>query len=213
MRHLFGTLVALAVAAGALSAVGCGAGTSASTTAVPPNGTAHAQPIKVYRELAGTMEPTLTIGQQLKATPLTSKPNIGDIVVFSPPKDAQRGVCGPSPHVIKAGGAACAEPESGEPARGTFIKRVVAGPGDEIYIREGHVFHRTTGTSAFTAQADSYIKSCPAGAANCNFPTPIRIPAGHWFMLGDNRVEPDDSRLWGPVPTQWIAGVVNAAAH
>jgi signal peptidase I len=211
MRNLFGTPVALAVAAGALSAVGCGAGTSVSTTAVAPNGATNAQQIKVYRELAGAMEPTLTVGQQLKAVPLTSKPKIGDIVVFSPPKGAQRGVCGPSPHVVKAGGAACAEPESGEPARGVFIKRIVAGPGDQIYIREGHVFRRTTSTGAFTAQADSYIKPCPAGAATCNFPTPIRIPAGHWFVLGDNRAEIDDSRLFGPVPTQWIAGVAYAA--
>jgi signal peptidase I len=159
------------------------------------------------------MEPTLTIGQQLKAVPLASTPKIGDIVVFSPPKGAQRGVCGPLPHVVKPGGPACAAPQSGEPARGAFIKRVVAGPGDEIFIREGHVFRRTTSTRAFTAQADSsYIKPCPAGAANCNFPTPIRIPAGHWFVMGDNRAEPDDSRLWGPVPTQWITGVVYAAA-
>ena len=40
----------------------------------------------------------------------------------------------------------------------------------------------------------------------CNFPTPIKIPAGHWFMMGDNRGESDDSRFWGPVPTGWIIG-------
>jgi signal peptidase I len=158
------------------------------------------------------MEPTLTIGQKLKVAPLTSKPSVGDIVVFSPPKDAQRGLCGPSPHVIKAGGAACAEPESGEPASGKYIKRIVAGPGEEIYIREGRVFRRATRTSAFTAQPENFIKSCPAGAADCNFPTPIRIPADHWFMLGDNRGEAGDSRLWGPVPTNWIAGLVLATS-
>ena len=43
---------------------------------------------------------------------------------------------------------------------------------------------------------------------------PIRIMAfaaalaGHWFMLGDNRGESDDSRFYGPVPTSWIIGHV-----
>src|SRR5262249_40032021 len=168
--------------------------------------------LREYREVAGSMEPTLTIGQKAKVAPLTSKPSIGDIVVFNPPKDARQGACGPSPHVIITGGAACAEPESGEPARGAFLKRIVAGPGDEIYIRDGRVFRRATSRSAFTAQPDNFIKPCPAGAADCNFPTPIRIPPGHWFMLGDNRGEPDDSRFWGPVPTEWILGVVLATA-
>ena len=42
----------------------------------------------------------------------------------------------------------------------------------------------------------------------CNFPTPITIPAGEWFVIGDNRGESDDSRFWGPVPTSWIVGTI-----
>jgi signal peptidase I len=40
----------------------------------------------------------------------------------------------------------------------------------------------------------------------CSFPTPIKVPPGHWFMMGDNRGESDDSRFWGPVPRSWIIG-------
>ena len=54
-------------------------------------------------------------------------------------------------------------------------------------------------------EKDSYIRACGA-SPECNFPTPIKIPAGHWFMMGDNRGESDDSRFWGPVPTGWIIG-------
>lgn len=34
----------------------------------------------------------------------------------------------------------------------------------------------------------------------------MKTPVGHWFLMGDNRGESDDSRFWGPVPTAWIIG-------
>ncbi len=75
----------------------------------------------------------------------------------------------------------------------------------EIYIKEGHVYRKAAGKSTFVREKDSYIREC-GSSPECNFPTPIKIPAGHWFMMGDNRGESDDSRFWGPVPTGWIIG-------
>ena len=40
----------------------------------------------------------------------------------------------------------------------------------------------------------------------CNLRKPIQVPPGHFFMMGDNRGESDDSRDWGPVPKKWIIG-------
>jgi signal peptidase I len=37
-------------------------------------------------------------------------------------------------------------------------------------------------------------------------PQEITIPADHYFMMGDNRGESDDSRFWGPIPRDWIIG-------
>ena len=163
--------------------------------------------VKPYRIPSGSMEPTLAVGQRVLVDRIGmhfSEPSVGEIAVFHPPKEAQKEACGPTPHIVKYGGAACAEPEPVESSV-NFIKRVVAGPGDEIYVKEGHVYRKAAGKRTFVREHDPYIRECGA-IPECNFPTPIKIPAGHWFMMGDNRGESDDSRFWGPVPTGWIIG-------
>ncbi len=157
--------------------------------------------VKPYRIPSGSMEPTLAIGQRVLVDRIGthfSEPHVGEIAVFHPPEGAQQEQCGPLPHTVKLGGQACAAPVPKE-ASVNFIKRVVAGPGDVISIHEGHVIRNGK------REQDSYIRECGA-SPECNFPVPIRIPAGHWFMMGDNRGESDDSRFWGPVPTGWIIG-------
>jgi len=169
--------------------------------------------VKPYRIPSGSMEPTLTVGQRVLVDRIGthfSDPHVGEIAVFHPPKDAQETTdgpakCGPVAHVVVNGTSACAMPVAQE-ADVNFIKRIVAGPGDEISIREGHVFRKPAGKGSFKAEPDRYIKPCEPRDPRCNFPSAIRIPAGHWFMMGDNRGESDDSRFWGPVPTRWIVG-------
>ena len=156
--------------------------------------------VKPYRIPSGSMEPTLAVGQRVLVDRIGThfgKPHVGEIAVFHPPEGAQQEACGVSAR-ITPGGAACSEPV---PKEGSvnFIKRIVAGPGDTIKVVEGHVIRNGK------RESDSYIRPCP-GVSECNFPVPIRIPAGHWFMMGDNRGESDDSRFWGPVPTGWIIG-------
>lgn len=161
--------------------------------------------VKPYRIPSGSMEPTLKVGQRVLVDRIGmhfSGPKVGEMVVFHPPKDAEQEVCGPAPHMVTPGGAACSAPEL-ERSSVNFIKRIVAGPGDTLYIKEGHAYVNGK------RESDSYTRPC-AGGSECNFPTPITIPAGHWFMMGDNRGESDDSRFWGPVPTGWIIGVAFA---
>jgi signal peptidase I len=164
--------------------------------------------VKPYRIPSGSMEPTLALEQRVLVNRIGmhfGDPHVGDIVVFHPPTDAQETAgggaakCGPTPHVVADGSMACGAPVPTE-AGVNFIKRIVAGPGDVVSIVEGHVIRNGK------REGDSYIKPCVTGDPKCNFPTPIKIPPGHWFMMGDNRGESDDSRFWGPVPTGWIVG-------
>jgi signal peptidase I len=172
--------------------------------------------VKPYRIPSGSMEPTLHVGQRVLVNRIGmdfSDPHVGEIAVFHPPKDAQQQACG---QAARPRGAACSIAEPQEDSGTNFIKRIVAGPGDEIYIKEGHVFRKPGGKGSFVKEKDSFTKPCGdtaegfnralATGPECNFTTAIKIPAGHWFMMGDNRGESDDSRFWGSVPTGWIIG-------
>jgi signal peptidase I len=153
-----------------------------------------------YRVTSSSMEPTLQVGEQVAAASLGA-PAIGDIVVFHPPAGA-RPVdprCGVSDE--GSGSTQPCDTPLPQESSAIFVKRVVAGPGDLISIVDGHVIRNGT------REPDSYIALCRAGQA-CNFPSPVRVPAGEYYLLGDNRGVSDDSRYWGPVPRAWIIGTV-----
>jgi signal peptidase I len=155
--------------------------------------------VKPYKIPSESMLPTLAVGQRVLVNRLGndfSDPHIGEIVVFHPPQGAvdQNPACGVSVTSMQI----CPEPTSKE-ASVNFIKRVVAGPGDTISIRDGHAVRNGK------LQIEPFIAPCGGGPA-CNYPQAIKVPAGHWFMMGDNRGMSDDSRFWGPVPRKWIIG-------
>ena len=50
-----------------------------------------------------------------------------------------------------------------------------------------------------------YAQPCP-DPSSCDFPHTIVVPKGHYYMMGDNRDDSDDSRFWGPIPQSWIVG-------
>src|SRR5947208_429802 len=118
---------------GTLALGACGGGSTTNITVVSPSSTARG-PSRHLRIPSGSMEPTLSIGQEVEVTPLTGQPKVDDIVIFHPPNDAQQGLCG-VPRMGRGTRQACAEPERAQSSF-VFIKRVVAGPGDELFISE-----------------------------------------------------------------------------
>jgi signal peptidase I len=157
--------------------------------------------VKPYRIPSPSMVPTLDVGQRVLTNRLVNHPSLGDIVVFHPPHgaDLDSGVCG-NPNQGSGHQQACGTPTPQESAQ-TFIKRVVGGPGDTIKIIDGHVYRNNV------RENDPYIIQCSPGSSSCNFPTPIKVPPGDYFMMGDNRPDSEDSRYWGPVPDKWVIGV------
>jgi signal peptidase I len=195
MTRMFQKASALLVVCLTLAGCGKGGGMTILITTHVAAGTAL--PLGIYRVPSGSMEPTLEVGERVEVD--SGKPRVGSIVVFHPPEDAAQEVCGEGSQ-IEPGGAACSELAPKESSI-KFIKRIVAGPGDTIEIVEGHVIRNGE------READSYIRPCP-GVSECNFPVPVKVPVGDWYLLGDNRGESDDSRFWGPVPSSWIVGIV-----
>ena len=185
-RGLRIALVAVAIAAGVLFGL-----------AVLASATGR---IKTYRIPSPAMEPTLKIGDRILVArfgfPFGSKPERGDIVTFHPPAGADRAECGATGQPDD--GHPCSKPTSGR-SENTFVKRVVALPGDELFIRDNR----------------AYVNGKPLGGPGirtspchelCNLPKPITVPPGHYYMLGDNRGESNDSRDWGPVPEDALVG-------
>ncbi len=155
--------------------------------------------VKPYQIPSESMEPTLDVGQRVLVNRFgyhIGDPSIGDIVVFNPPAGAERGnQCGGT----RAVGQPCPMPTP-EKADVNFIKRIVAGPGDTLAVASGHPV-----VNGVPKLEEDYIMECQPGG-ECELPNPITIPPDHYFMMGDNRGQSDDSRFWGPVPRDWIIG-------
>ena len=166
---------------------------------------------------SGSMIPTILEGDRIFVNklaydlkvPFTTKhvltwdnPARGDVIVFYSPVDGTR-----------------------------LVKRVIAVPGDQIELRNDHLFlngvaatyqppnsavvaqlnamerngHLFSGESEPTVAAAHPVAVTPALTARRWF-GPVTVPAGQFFVMGDNRDNSFDSRYFGFVPRDSIVG-------
>jgi signal peptidase I len=143
--------------------------------------------VKPYRIPSASMQPTLEVGDMVLVNRFVYRlhgPHRGDIVVFHPPGHGD----------VPIRGAATE-------ASVNFIKRIVALPDETIQITNGVVDICAAPHRGCHVLHESYIHSTNYGNYG-----PYTVPKGDYFVMGDNRGNSDDSRVWGPLPRRNIIG-------
>jgi signal peptidase I len=126
-----------------------------------------------------SMYPTLKYGARVVVSP-TNNLTPGAIVVFRRP-----------PHE-DCGGAPVPD----------LVKRVIGLPGQTIQGQHGAVYiNGKRLMEPWLPKATNHPSSPYTGTFG-----PVKIPAGDYFMMGDNRTDSCDSRDYGPVPGSYIVG-------
>ena len=178
-----------------------------------------------FRIPSGSMFPTLVIGDHLFVNkfiygaklpfsdirlPGIRKPERGEVVVFT---------------VARRGTSTFPADRKPDLPREEFIKRIIGLPGDEIDFRGGTFY--VNGTAIKSEPLDEIFES-PQGVrlevskvsldsrefrilddpyrSGPQAAWPIRVEEGRYFMLGDNRDNSKDSRVWGTVRLAELKG-------
>jgi len=83
-----------------------------------------------------------------------------------------------------------------------FIKRVIALPGETIEIvgRQVLIDGAPLDESAYVYYDNPRMRRA------MDHYGPLTVPAGYYFVMGDNRENSADSRVWGPVPFSLVKG-------
>ena len=166
--------------------------------------------LEAFKIASGSMEHTLFEGDFLLVNklvygagipglgklPAVHSPRDGDVIVFVFPIDPTR----------------------------NYVKRIAGSPGDTVEMRGGRLYrngtpvaeryvqHRTAafdeGDTDFRWQAAYLVGRSPLAEYHPSRDTwgPLVVPAGNYFVLGDNRDNSSDSRYWGFVPDSLVRG-------
>lgn len=84
-----------------------------------------------------------------------------------------------------------------------YIKRIIGLPGEMVSINHG-VVTITTASGAKLALSEPYIVN-----EDATYTKNVSLNPGEYFVMGDNRPNSSDSRVWGPLPRKDIIGRVD----
>ena len=149
---------------------------------------------QAFKIPTGSMEPNLLIGDHLIVNKMVFSPAVtflergllprreirrGDIVVFKYPEEPER----------------------------DFIKRVIGLPGERLELRRKTVYiNGEPLTEPYAHLAEPASQSAGVTGDLREFYGPVTVPAGQYFMMGDNRDFSQDSRYWGLLPAHYVKG-------
>jgi signal peptidase I len=155
--------------------------------------------VQAFKIPTGSMENNLLIGDHLLVNKFVFAPTMsgvedailpidpirrGDIIVFKYPEEPER----------------------------DFIKRTIGLPGETVELRNKKVYINNMPLDEpyvhFLFPPDERDE---VGADVTDFDVrrhygPVTVPAGHYFMMGDNRDNSQDSRYWGFLPREYVKG-------
>lgn len=84
-----------------------------------------------------------------------------------------------------------------------YIKRIIGLPGETVSISRGEVSILKTDGSKITL-TEPYVVN-----EDATYSKSVTLNSGEYFVLGDNRPNSSDSRVWGPLPKKNIIGRVD----
>lgn len=84
-----------------------------------------------------------------------------------------------------------------------YIKRIIGLPGETVSINHG-IPTITTVDGAKLTLAEPYIVN-----EDATYTKDVLLNPGEYFVMGDNRPNSSDSRVWGPLPRKHIIGRVD----
>jgi signal peptidase I len=151
--------------------------------------------VQAFKIPTGSMENNLLIGDHLLVNKFVYAPTVtslerallpidpirrGDIIVFKYPEEPER----------------------------DFIKRVIGLPGDTLELRNKRVYINDT---MLNEPYVHYLVPPDEEGSGGEFDVrvqygPVTVPPAHYFMMGDNRDNSQDSRYWGFMPQEYIKG-------
>jgi len=134
---------------------------------------------QAYKIPAGSMEPTLLIGDHIVVDKRARPRQRGDVIVFRFPPDPSK----------------------------DYLKRVIAVGSDSVEIKNGIAYLNGLQMQDPHARLDVAIQDRASTSPRDNF-GPVALPAGKLFVLGDNRDHSYDSRFWGFVDETDVEGRV-----
>lgn len=147
--------------------------------------------IQAFKIPSGSMIPTLLVGDYLIVSKLSyglkkfnegwvtmwNEPSRGDVLVFITPQDKNEGYF----------------------SQRDFIKRVIAVGGEKVEVRNRKIY--VNGQEI----ADPWGHYVYDEMYDRDF-GPVTVPKGSLFVMGDNRQDSQDSRVWGFVPLDLVVG-------